>query len=186
MDDLKTTTVDISKSELMENARMLGYKYEQDSYMCPQATLAALMDVFHIRDDNLFKAAFGFHGGGARTSKGLCGSLVGGILMISYFFGRNRTEFDLKMQNDQATGINWRLMKYFEEEYGGIQCIDIHKKLFGRTFDLWDPKEKKIFLDMGGHTKKCPEVIGKGAAWTAGLLWDEFVREERIKAFRRK
>lgn len=53
--------------------------------------------------------------------------------------------------------------------------------MFGREFNVWDEKELQIFLDMGGHATKCTEVVGKDADWTAGLIWDELHREDRIK-----
>ena len=184
--EIKTTTVDWSKSELMERARQLGYKYEQESHYCPQATLAALQDVFHVKDDNIFKSCFGFHGGGGDSNDGACGALVAGTIMISYFFGRTRSEFDLRIMNCHATGIVKKLHEYFEEEYGGIRCRDVHRKIFGREFNVWDEKDLQTFLDMGGHTEKCPEVVGKGAAWAAGLIWDELHREDRTKRVRVK
>lgn len=177
--EIKTSTVDWSKSEIMERARQLGYKYLQETYYCPQATLAALQDVFRVKDDNIFKACFGFHGGGGDSCDGDCGALVGGIIMINYFFGRIRTEFDLRIENCQATGMVKRLHECFEEEYGGVRCRDVHRKVFGREFNLWDEEDHKTFLKMGGLTEKCPEVVGRGAAWAAGIIWDQFHREDR-------
>ena len=174
--EIKTSTAGWSKSEFVERARQLAYKYEEESYYCSQATLAALQDVFHIKNDDIFKASFGFCGGGANSSNGTCGSLVAGTIIISYFFGRSRTEFDLRIDNCHAKGILKRLYKYFEEEYNGIRCRDVQRKIFGREFNLEDEKEQQIFLDMGGHTTKGPEVVGKGAAWASGLIWDEFHR----------
>ena len=53
--NVKTSTVELGKEQTMKLAQELGYKYEQESHYCPQATLAALMDVFHFKDDTLFK-----------------------------------------------------------------------------------------------------------------------------------
>jgi len=168
----------------MRLAYQLGYQYEQESHYCPQATLAALMDVFHFRDDTLFKSCFGFHGGGGDSNDGACGALVGGTIALSYFFGRTRSEFDLRIANCQVSGLVKRLHEYFEQEYGGIRCRDVHRKMFGREFNGWDQKDLQTFLDMGGHETKCPEVVGKGAAWAAGLLWEELHRESRVARVR--
>jgi hypothetical protein len=181
---IETSTVEWSKEEMMERARKLGYMYEQQSHYCPQATLAALMDVFHIHDDTLFKSCFGFHGGGGDSNDGACGSLVAGTIIISYFFGRTRPEFDLRIENCHATGLVKRLHEYFEEEYGGIRCRDVHKAVFGREFNVWDEKDLEEFLAMGAHEKQCPEVVGKGAAWAVDILWDELNREGRIERVR--
>jgi C_GCAxxG_C_C family probable redox protein len=183
---IKTSTIGWTKPEIVEMARLLGYKYEQESHYCPQATLAALQDVFHVKDDNIFKACFGFHGGGGDSNDSACGALVGGTIMISYFFGRTRAEFDLRIENCQATGMVKKLHEYFEEEYGGIRCRDVHRKMFGREFNVWDENDLQAFLEMGGHTEKCPEVVGKGAAWAAGIIWDQLHQEHRNKRTRIK
>jgi hypothetical protein len=49
----KTSTILLSRSEIMKRARSLGFAYEKESHNCPQATRAALMDVFNFRDDTL-------------------------------------------------------------------------------------------------------------------------------------
>jgi hypothetical protein len=184
MMQIKTTTVKTTKEELMQQAKDLGFRYEHESAYCPQATIAALMDVFHVHDDTLFKSVFGFQGGGGDSHDGACGSLCAGIVMISYFFGRTRTEFDLRMHNCESTGIVKRLTEMFKEEYDGIRCRDVQKKMFGREFDVWKEEDLKAFLDMGGHETKCPTVVGQGAAWATGLIWDELSREERVKRVR--
>ena len=107
-----------------------------------------------------------------------------GTIAISYFFGRTRPEFDLRIENCHATGLVKRLHEFFEDEYGGIRCRDVHKAVFGREFNVWDDKDLEEFLAMGAHEKQCPEVVGKGAAWAVGILWDELNREERIERVR--
>jgi hypothetical protein len=170
-----------SKHELMEKAEKLGFDYEKEAHYCPQAALAAIMDVLHFRDDTLFKSCFGFHGGGGDSNIGICGALAAGVTAISYFFGRTRSEFDLKVPNCQATGIVKRLHEYIEEEYGGVRCCDVQKKMFGREFRVWDNTQLKEFLDMGAHEKQCPVVVGRGAGWAVGLIIDEMKRKDRIK-----
>jgi len=180
----KISTTVLSKTDIMKRARELGFAYEKESHYCPQATLAALMDVFNFRDDTLFRSCFGFHGGGGDSNDGACGALVGGTIAISYFFGRTRSEFDLRISNCHATGLVMRLHESFKEEYGGIRCREVHRAVFGREFNVWDEKELEEFLAMGAHEEKCPKVVGNGAAWAAGILWDELHREDRIKRVR--
>ena len=181
---LTSSIIRSSKEELMETARKLGEEYEREAHYCPQATLAALMDVLHFRDDTLFRSCFGFHGGGGDSNDGACGALIAGTIAISYLFGRTRTEFDLRISNCQATGLVKRLHEYFEEEYGGIRCRDVHRKLFGREFNVWDEEDLRIFLEMGAHEKQCPLVVGQGAAWATGIIWDELHRESRAARVR--
>lgn len=161
-----------TREEVMEQAYELGYEYERTAHYCPQASLAALMDVFGIRSDTLFKSLFAFHGGGGNRGIGMCGALVGGIAAISFFYGRSRQEFDLAVQNTCATEPAKRLIDRFEKEFGGIRCRDCQKKMIGREFDFWMEEDLRAFEEEEGH-EKCAEVVGKGASLAAGIIWDE-------------
>ncbi|MEM3004486.1 MAG: hypothetical protein QXK96_04235, partial [Candidatus Bathyarchaeia archaeon] len=36
-----------------------------------------------------------------------------------------------------------------------------------------DPKDREEFDRAGGHTDKCPDVVGKAARWTVEILLNE-------------
>jgi C_GCAxxG_C_C family probable redox protein len=171
--NIESTITQWTREELQEKAYNAGLEYEKNCAFCPQASIAALMDVFQIKDDNLFKAAYGFHGGGGDRGIGSCGALCGGILIISYFFGRSRLEFNFGKENRRATLMVGRLMEEFSEEFEGVSCNEVQKKMFGREFNNADEAELNLFLEMGGHTEVCPKVVGRGAALAAGIIWDE-------------
>ena len=61
----------------------------------------------------------------------------------------------------------------FVEEYGSANCSDIQKKLFGRNFNFWNPGDFEEFDKAGGHTDKCPSVVGNAARWTVELLMEQ-------------
>jgi len=170
--DFKSSVKLRTREEVMDQAYELGYTYEMISHYCPQASMAALMDVFGIRSDILFRSLFAFHGGGGNRGIGMCGALVGGIAAVSFFYGRSRQEFDLAVQNTRATEPAKILIDRFEKEFGGIRCRDCQKKMFGREFDFWNEEDRRAFEEEQGHDK-CAEVVGKGASLAAGLLWDE-------------
>jgi len=117
------TLITYGRKEAIQIAYDLGHQYELNAHYCPQASLAALMDVFHMQDDTLFRSVFGFHGGSGNRGIGPCGALVGGIAAIGYFFDFSREE------------------------------------------------DKKLFEESRGH-EKCAQVVGKGAALAAAVLWD--------------
>ena len=176
--EIETSILNWSKDELVERAYKLGYRHEQQAAMCPQATLAALQDVFQIKDDNIFKASYGFAGGGGNTGLGFCGGLVGGIIVISYFFGRTRSEFNLPIISWQAMRLVEKLVDLFQKEWGGVSCFDVRRKLFGRHVDTRKKEDYEYFFKMKGHQEKCPQATGSGAALTAGIIWDEFHSQE--------
>jgi hypothetical protein len=62
------------------------------------------------------------------------------------------------------------LVDIYQDEYGSIECADVHQKIFGRTFDQWDPDEFEEFLRLGGHIDKCTNVVGNVAKWTVEIL----------------
>jgi len=165
------TLITYGRKEAIQIAYDLGHQYELNAHYCPQASLAALMDVFHMQDDTLFRSVFGFHGGSGNRGIGPCGALVGGIAAIGYFFGRTRTEFDLMVENCTATPLVGKLVDQFAEEFEGIRCRDCQKHVFGREFDFSREEDKKLFEESRGH-EKCAQVVGKGAALAAAVLWD--------------
>jgi hypothetical protein len=165
------TLITYGREEAVQLAYDLGYRYELESHFCPQASLAALMEVFHMKGDTLFKAVFGFHGGSGNRGIGPCGALAGGIAAIGYFFGRSRPEFDLMVENCTATPLVGELVDQFGQEFEGIRCRDCQKHMFGREIDFSLEEGREFFEQNQGH-EKCAQVVGKGAALAAGILWD--------------
>jgi hypothetical protein len=74
----ESTLISYGREEAIRRAYDLGHEYELRAHNCRRASLAAIMDVFHVRDDNLFKSIFGFHGGGGNRGIGPCGAHVVG------------------------------------------------------------------------------------------------------------
>jgi hypothetical protein len=56
-----------------------------------------------------------------------------------------------------------------------VICAQIHKKIFGRSFDLRDDEQKQQFRDAGAHERDdaCCAVVGDGARWATELILDE-------------
>ena len=139
------TLVNYTREDAIQLIYNLGHMYELNAHYCPQASLAALMDVFRIRNDTLFKSVFGFHGGSGNSGIGLCGSLVGGITAVGYFFGRSRSEFVLMVENCDSTPLVKQLVDRFREEFDGIRCRDCQMKMFGREIDFLKEEDTRFF-----------------------------------------
>jgi len=161
------------KEEILKKAYEVGFGYERDYYGCCQCVIAAVQDVLDMRDDDVFKIGTGFAGGGGLMGNGTCGALCGGIIMLGYKVGRERN----KLKEEE--GIRYKtyelvrkLYEKFLEEFGGIHCKDIQKKVFGRSYNLLNPKEYEEFEKARGHSEKCPSVVGKATRWTVELLLD--------------
>lgn len=172
---------DWNKKEMLEKIHLQGFRYEQRYKQCPQATLSAIQDGFGIVGDEVIKAAHIFAGGTARTGRGTCGALAGGLMALASKWGRDRKYFDHGIDRHYPEGLAKKLCDRFTQQYGSIICNHVHKKIFGRTFDLWDPKEYEEFEKAGAHKDKCPEVVGVVASWTAEILLEEGVRPKGPK-----
>jgi len=162
-----------SKQEVIAKAYQLGFEYEKEKHYCSQCVLAALQEVFQIKDNKLFQAAYGLAGGVGSSTNGSCGALSGAVMAISYLYGRDRKEFEENTSNKKATELAKKVFDRFVEEYGGCLCKEIQTKIFGRSYDFWNEEEDKAFEEAGAHIDKCPTVVAKAAAWTAEILWDE-------------
>jgi C_GCAxxG_C_C family probable redox protein len=163
----------LRKEEVVQKAYEIAFAYERDVLIGPQCVLSAMEDVFGIGSDDLLKSVTGLAGGGALCGEGTCGALAGGIMAIGLVCGRDKKGFKAGERGTRTYEVARKLYCRFHEEYGGITCRDVQEKIFGRSFDLWNEDDYRIFEKMGGHTHKCPDVVGKTAMWTADILFDE-------------
>lgn len=162
-----------SEEELLEKAYRLAYRYEAEIGSCPQCVLSALMETLDIGDPATVKAADALAGGTALSTEGTCGALVGGLLAISSIVGRSYEDFKAGEYRRRVFRYAKKLYDRFVEEYGSPLCKDVQKKIFGRSFNLLDPKEYAEFEKMGAHVDKCPSVSGNAAKWAAEIILDD-------------
>lgn len=162
------------KKHILEKAYDRGYYYEGKYRGCSQAVVAAVSELFDV-DEIVFKAASGFSGGIADEAKGTCGAFAGGIMIISYFFGRDLEHYGIGGSQFRYRELVRKLRRLFNETYGGETCPAVQKFMFGRKYDISDPEEKKAFEEAGAHRDKCTHVVGTAAKWIAEILLDESI-----------
>jgi len=161
--------VQTSTSELLEKIEKTAYNYEKVYHGCSQCVLKALQEHLQLGDGEAFKAASAFAGGVARMGE-TCGALSGGIMAVGLAYGREKLEeTKLSPQYAKAMELAVNLYQRFEKELGSAKCRDIQTSLFGRSFDLKDPKEREEFIKAGGY-EKCPEVVKKAARLAAEVI----------------
>jgi len=163
--------VESDKENLMKRAYDLGFNFEREYGSCPQCVFAAVSEVLGKGSDEIFKAIDGLAGGLGRSGDGTCGALSGGVAAISRRYGRE--EFPNLGQRERCMTLSKKLHDKFIEEYGSVLCKDVQTKIMGRSYNFWDPKEREEFEKAGGHTDKCPNVVGKAAKWVVEILLDE-------------
>lgn len=135
--------------------------------------LAAVQEVFDLRDDAVFRAASGLAGGLGLTGA-FCGALTGGVMALSQRYGRERHRIaDPARIRYKSYDLARKLYERFLQEYGTASCRGIQERIMGRPYDLWDPKEMEAFEAAGGHDRVSPEVVGKAARWVAEMILEE-------------
>ncbi|TET45730.1 MAG: C_GCAxxG_C_C family protein [Dehalococcoidia bacterium] len=154
-----------------EKAYELGKHYEKTYRGCSQCAVAALQDVFDIRNDDIFKASTGLAGGSALTCEGSCGAYVGALLVLGHLVGRERDKFDdpegVRFTTHKLSG---KLRQKFIDEYGSIICRNIQTKVLGRYYYLADPQEFEKFHNAGAHDIHCPKVVGNASKWMTEII----------------
>jgi C_GCAxxG_C_C family probable redox protein len=161
----------LRKEEILKKAYELGFRYERDYHGCAQSVLLAVQEVFGMEDPAVFRSATGLSGGLGLSINGPCGALTGGIMALSQRYGRERSKIeDLEGIRFKAYELARKLCQRFLDEYGSFSCRDIQSKIFGRAYELADPKEFEKFVKAGGHSEKCPLVVGKAASWVAEII----------------
>jgi C_GCAxxG_C_C family probable redox protein len=172
----------LSRKELLEEGYWRAYEYEQNYRVCSQCTLLAVLEVLGLESDALIKGITGFAGGIGRTGE-TCGAYCAGVAVLGFLYGRDIQT--MKHPSPDAEPIPGhsiekrlgtlikRLRAKFFEAYGSVLCDDIEKKVIGRSFDKWDPKDRQEKDRLGGHTDKCPMVAGKAAQWILEIVLDD-------------
>ena len=89
-----------TREQKLEQVYALGYEFEAKYGVCPQCTIAALQEVFGVIDDETFKATQGLAGGGALTTQGTCGALIGAMIAMGALVGRDKESFRTTRSRD--------------------------------------------------------------------------------------
>jgi hypothetical protein len=172
----------LSRTDLMKKVYDFGVGYEKNSYSCSQSTVAALYNVLDF-PSFLVKAACSNAAGTAWQLVGTCGGLVGGIMVLDYYFGRpfehmsHEEIIEDPNVNDlfYSQPIARALFDKYIGEYGTITCANIQHQLYGRVFYLEDMQEFQKLEEAGGHSdpNKAPRIVGNAAMWTLGVILDK-------------
>jgi Putative redox-active protein (C_GCAxxG_C_C) len=171
-------TIDVAG--IAEKAYQTGFRYEKEKRGCGQCTVAAVYDTLHWEYDAIFKALSGIAGGIGMVNDGNCGAYIAGALILGNRVGRERNDFEDKVgRRFEAYRLARKLRERFIEKYRQVTCGQIHSVIFGRQFNLLDSDQMAEFDQMGGHSSKCPDVVGEAARWIIEILAEEGLLEER-------
>ena len=174
-------STDTLPEQTAQQAFDLGFAYEQIYRGCAQCTLAAIQDAFNLPDEDLFRAASALASGGGLTCAGSCGGFSGGLLFIGGLLGRRRAHIDDDNEFKYLSfALGRKLHDRFIETYGSVVCSEIHRNIFGRTYDMQSSDDKRQFNDDGAHIDKCTTVVANAARWTVQIIYDELAERNLL------
>ncbi len=95
-------------------------------------------------------------------------------MAFGLLYPRRRRAFDGDRENKYRTyGMVQRLHDRYVAEYGGITCQAVHRAIFGRPYNLRDPKDREAFEAAGAHEDKCTGVVQRTAEWAMEIIGEE-------------
>jgi hypothetical protein len=143
-----------------------------------------------MRDDNVFKATTGLHGGiGFRGD--VCGSLLGACMMIGLVCGHSPGEAYRQqrpeptgkkghpMKEDDSVYLVGEFYKWYKKEFGSVKCRIVRGKY-----------EKEVDAEAGARKLteeeridrvhiRCDKLTGKTAARAVEMIWDAVKGEKK-------
>jgi C_GCAxxG_C_C family probable redox protein len=154
-------------AKIEETADSIAQRYRG----CSQWALYALQQHLDMWNMDVFRAASGFAGGLGGSGE-LCGALSGGLIAIGFVYGRDALE-PIETSGAFANSMERcaQLCDRFKEEFGGLNCRDVQKLLFGRSWDMRNIEEKEDFLNREDVDKCSYIVIKKVARLAAEIIF---------------
>ncbi|MCS7139409.1 MAG: C-GCAxxG-C-C family protein [Candidatus Nezhaarchaeota archaeon] len=164
-----------------EEAYQLAFRYGVEYKNCSQAVLRAIYEVLNLKGAELvIKSAHPLAGGLGLSGNCTCGALAGGVLALGLVYGRSLENMGKKGFLKSYVKAK-ELYDMFVNEFGGCSCKDVQLRLFGRSFNLWNPEDFRKFEEMGGHKDKCTEVSGKVARWVVEIILADEEAKKQLK-----
>lgn len=143
---------DVDKDEVKKQAEEL---FRSGQFYCSEAIVSSIRDQFELDiSDRMIAMASGFPVGIGK-SKCVCGAVSGGVMAVSYFFGRSeggdeRVERNLKLANE--------LQQSFQDNHGCLCC-----KVLTDGLDM----------NSGEHKEQCISFTGEVAAKATEIILRE-------------
>ena len=170
-----------TEKEKLQTAGDLAFYYNSNHVHCSQATMLALMDTYGIKNNELFRMAGTLAGGGGMQGDSGCGAYTAASLFLGLYFGFNLEDVEnenppLSNKGNFVNDLINELHNKFIERYGSVVCNQVHRKLFGRPFFLYDESEHDKLHDVSAANEgnpdflRCRHVCRDNANWAVEIL----------------
>jgi C_GCAxxG_C_C family probable redox protein len=157
-----------SRAKLLDRVAWAAYNNDRAYEGCSRSVLYALQDHLHLPGGSALKASTALAGGIARMGE-TCGALIGGIMAIGLVLGSEDLADIQAYRNSMVA--SYQMYERFKEEMDGTICIEIQKKLLGKSFDFKKDKSAEEWYKAGG-LEQCPMVCGIAARIAADIIVD--------------
>ena len=160
-----------STRKILDRIAKAAYDNDRAYEGCTRCVLAALQEHLHLlNDDDAFravlKASTPLAAGVARRGE-TCGALTGAVMAVGLVAGAER--LDDAEGYVRAMEVAVEVFDRFKENYGTVKCFEIQKKLFGRSYDFFNPEDAEAWYKDDG-LDKCPGVCAVAARIGAKVI----------------
>lgn len=136
---------------------------------CTQSIVSAFVDVLNIRDPSLSRVSSGFLGG--MTCSRTCGINSAAVLLLGYFFGRNRIDEGMDAMYSVVFCIR-QTLKQLDELMGAHACQELTGVDFRNTLQAMQ-------FQNSNAQKRCIAWVGEGARIIATILHENAMKPTR-------
>ncbi len=144
---------------------------------CARSTMYGLGTHFSFISDKAVAATLSLIGG-AGVSSGSCGAFTSGLLAVGLKYNPLMAEESTAeglTKKEIAMGKMFAFRDAFVGEFGTTMCPEIHKLIFGRSYNLMDDQERDEFLGIPDHAEKCSHVVAKAVRMAAEVILEDEV-----------
>lgn len=163
-----------SKSEILDEIEKKAREAQLIDDVCGRSTIYGLSQHFTFIPQELVTAALSLSGGGG-SSSGSCGAYICGLLAIGLKFnppiGDQSREGLIK--RDTAARKRNAFREAFIKEFGTTMCPGVQDKIFGRSFNFMDNRQREEFFSLPDYEEKCASVVSKGARLAAEIMLED-------------
>ncbi len=168
---------DKEKREILEKVEKNAVEAQLRDDTCARSTLHGLQTCFPFIPAEMVAASWCFSGGVA-SSSGSCGALCSSLLAIGAKYLPTMDEVasgseEARRKFEKGKEKIFAFREAFMKEFGTTLCPEVQRKIFGRSYNLLDDKEREEFLSLPGHKEKCAAVVAKAARMAAEIILDD-------------
>jgi len=143
--------------------------------ICARSTLYGLKSYFDYIPEEMVTASMSLLGG-AGISSGSCGAYCSGLLAIGLKYNPTMAEESANISlREKGIAKTIAFRDAFLKQFGTTLCPEIHKSLFGRSFNFLDEQQNAEFLNLPGHAEKCSTVVAKAARIAAEIMLEDTI-----------